>query len=98
MNLVEVVKDRGPISRADLAKALRVSERAVRQEIHELNRAGVPVVFTGKGFIHASERAEINFCANKLIAAGISHIQRAASLKKTDVEKMVRKIDFSEVL
>lgn len=95
-DLIQIVKEDGPVLRSALAKELGVTEREVRSRIRDLNLTRkTPIVFTGKGFILASKRADINYCADKLISAGIANIQRAAALKKTDVEKMVRHLNFA---
>lgn len=90
--LIDIVKTRGPISRAELAKRLNISEREVRGIIHDLNVAKVPIVFTGRGFVYTAKRAEAEACAEKLMSAGRSLIRRAAGLKKADVEKVVREM------
>ena len=51
--LVDLVKERGPITRAELSRRLRMSEREVRAVIHDLNLAGVPIVSDGRGFCYA---------------------------------------------
>lgn len=95
MTISEIIKKHGPIKRDALAKKAGCKERQVQVIINEQIRAGVPIVRTGKGFVIASTRAEINADAARLTKHGISCIVRAANLRKQDVEQLVRKLDFA---
>lgn len=90
--LVDIVKQRGPISRAEIAKRLRISEREVQALIAQQNEAKVPIVFTGKGFIYARKNSEKAHCVRTLKAAAYSMLRRAAGIEKTDLETVAREL------
>lgn len=91
-DLVELVKKHGPITRAELARRLGISERAVRAAIHNLNLAGVPIVSDGTGFCYAQTGGAVKAGANRLMAQATEMIRRAAALRKIDVKRVVREL------
>ena len=92
MELIELVQKRGPITRAELAKRLRVSERGLRRMIHDLNMAGVPIVSDGRGFCYATTGGQAKAGANRLMAQATEMIRRAAAIRKIDVARVVREL------
>jgi len=90
--LIDLIKERGPISRAEVAKRMHISEREVRALIHDANCAGVPIVFTGHGFVFAKSRGLVNDWANNQKAAAISILRKVAAVTKSDVEGVVQQL------
>lgn len=90
MTISQIIKERGPISRAEIAKRMRISEREVRALIAEQNAMGVPLVFSGKGFIYATKRADVTGWARNQVAAAKSMLRKVAAVTKTDVEGVAR--------
>lgn len=90
MSISELIKTRGPISRAEIARRMRISERDVRALIAEQNAMGVPLVFTGKGFIYATKRRDVIEWARNQKAAALSMLKKVAAVTKTDVEGVAR--------
>lgn len=90
--LTDIVKQHGPISRAELAKRLGIRERDVQALIAEQNEASVPIVFTGKGFIYAKTNLEKAHCVRTLKAAAFSMLRRAAGIQKTDLETVTKEL------
>lgn len=90
MSIVNLVKDHGPISRGALAKRLSISEREVRALIAEQNSMGVPIVFTGEGFIYARTKGQVSGWARNQKAAALSMLKKVAAVTKTDVEGVAR--------
>jgi len=88
--LVDLVKQRGPISRAELAKRLKMRERDVHATIAALNMVGVPIVFTGKGFDWAKTNAQKAHCIRTLKKSAKSLLRRAAGLEKRDLDAVTR--------
>lgn len=93
--LVDLVKTRGPISRAEIAKRLSLKEREVQALIAEMNECGVPIVFTGKGFIYARKNSEKAHCVRTLKSAAFSMLKRAAGIEKRDLETVTAEM-FAE--
>ncbi len=91
-SLVEIVKEHGPIKRDQLAKKMRRNWREVSQEIHDLNCAGVPIVFTGKGFVYARKRGDVMSWARNQKAAAFSILRKVAAVTKTDVEGVTKEL------
>lgn len=90
--LIDIVKQHGPISRAGIAKRLKVSEREVQALIASQNESGVPIVFSGKGFIYARKNSEKAHCVRTLKAAAFSMLKRAAGIEKTDLETVTKEL------
>lgn len=90
--LVDIVKQRGPISRAELAKSLNIKEREVQAIVASLNCSGVPVVFTGKGFIYARKNSEKQHFLRTIKAAAYSMLERAAGVEKRDLDNVVKEL------
>lgn len=90
--LTDLVKQHGPISRAEIAKRLKVSEREVQALIASQNEAGVPIVFSGKGFIYARKNSEKAHCVRTLKSAAYSMLRRAAGIQKTDLETITKEL------
>lgn len=90
--LVDMVKQRGPISRAELAKRLQMKERDVHRIISDLNCAQVPIVFTGKGFVYARKNSEKQPCVRTLKAMAARLLQRAAGIEKRDLDAVTREL------
>ncbi len=90
--LVDMVKQRGPISRAELAKRLKMRERDVHATIAALNMVGVPIVFTGKGFYWAKTNAQKAHCIHTLKKSAKSLLRRAAGLEKRDLDAVTREL------
>jgi biotin operon repressor len=90
--LIDTIKAHGPISRAELAKRLSISEREVRALIAEQNAAGVPIVYTGAGFKFARKNSEKAHCVRTLKAAAYSMLRRAAGIQKTDLETITKEL------
>ena len=91
-DLIDLVQERGPITRKELSKRLRISERAVRRAIHDLNLAGVPIVSDGTGFCYAMTGGQAKAGANRLMAQASEMIKRAAAIRKIDVQRVVREL------
>lgn len=92
--LVDKVKKRGPypIPRAQLAKELKIKERRVHGIIAQLNVEGVPIVFTGKGFMYAKTNAQKAHCIRTLKKSAKSLLRRAAGLEKRDLDAVTREL------
>lgn len=90
--LIDTIKAHGPISRAELAKRLSISEREVRALIAEQNAAGVPIVYTGAGFKFARKNSEKAHCIRTLKAAAYSMLKRAASIEKRDLDIVAKEL------
>lgn len=90
--LIDTIKAHGPISRAELAKRLSISEREVRALIAEQNAVGVPIVYSGKGFMFARKNSEKAHCVRTLKAAAYSMLRRAAGIQKTDLETITKEL------
>jgi len=90
MNITQLIKAEGPISRAALAKKLSISEREVRALIAAENGNGVPIVFTGEGFVYARTRGQVNQWAANQMAAARSIIKKVAAVTKADVEGVAK--------
>lgn len=90
--LIDIVKERGPISRAEIAKRLKISEREVQVLIADMNTRGIPVVFTGGGFKYARKNSEKAHCVRTLKSAAYSMLKRAAGIEKRDLETITREL------
>lgn len=91
-DLVEIAKTEGPITRRELERRLRVTERQVRRMIHELNLSGVPIVSDGRGFCYARTGGTVRAGANRLMSQATDMIRRAAALRKVDVRKVLQEL------
>lgn len=90
--LTDIVKQHGPISRANLAKRLGIRERDVQALIAEQNEAGIPIVFSGRGFIYARKNSEKAHCIRTLKAAAYSMLKRAAGIEKRDLDIVAKEL------
>ncbi len=91
-DLVDLVKQRGPITRAELSKRLKVTEREVRAIIHDLNLAGIPIVSDGRGFCYAKTGSQAKAAAGRIASQAVAMIRRAAAIRKIDVARVVREL------
>lgn len=89
-DIVEYIKDHGPVTRAQLCAKFNMTPRAFRTWIHEQNLAKVPIVSSGKGFHYAKNRADAAAGARRLANQAKHMLHRASAILKTDVNNVVR--------